>query len=131
MQPAQNLGYRGWCRFEFLHDYRGAAANLTRLLALAPDNPGFSANGDYDPRIVLDLCRRETGDIKGALATFNQCIQANEEQGRIGLCDYLHRGVTRLRQGDYCGTLLDLQREQQQIKQLADTEYYLGVAYQQ
>lgn len=100
-------------------------------MALAPDNPGFSANGDYDLRIVLDLCRRETGDIKGALATFNQCIQANEEQGRIGLCDYLHRGVTRLRQGDYCGTLLDLQREQQQIKQLADTEYYLGVAYQQ
>jgi len=36
----------------------------------------------------------------------------------------------RLRQGDYRGPLLDLQREQQQIKRLADTGYYLGVVCQ-
>ena len=129
LQPAQNLGYRGWCRFEFLHDYAGAAADLTRLMALTRGNSGFSANGDYDLRIVLALCKREQGDPNGALAVFNQCITANEAQQRVGLYDYLHRGVTRLRQGDDAGALLDLQLERQQIKQLADTEYYLGLVY--
>ena len=130
LQPAQNLGYRGWCRFEFLHDYAGAEADLTRLLGLTKGNPGFSGNGDYDLRIVLALCKREQGDPNGALVIFNQCIAANETQHRIGLYDYLHRGVTRLRQGDVAGALLDLQRQRQQIKQLADTEYYLGLVYQ-
>lgn len=130
LQPAQYLGYRGWCRFEFLRDYPGAAADLTRLLALTGGNPGFSGNGDYDLRIVLALCQRELGNPKSALAVFDQCIQANEAQQRVGLYDYLHRGVTRLQQGDYAGAVLDLQREQQQIKQLADTHYYLGLAYQ-
>ena len=129
LQPAQNLGYRGWCRFEFLHDYAGAEADLTRLLVLTHGNPGFSNNGDYDLRIVLALCKREQGDPNGALAVFNQCIAANITQQRIGLYDYLHRGVTRLRQGDEAGALLDLQRQKQQIKQLADTEYYLGLVY--
>jgi hypothetical protein len=130
LQPAQHLGYRGWCRFEFLHDYAGAQADLTRLMALTRSNPGFSANGDYDLRIVLALCKREQGDPTGALAVFDQCIAANEAQQRVGLYDYLHRGVTRLRQGDNAGALLDLQRQQQQIKRLADTEYYLGLVYQ-
>jgi len=129
LQPAQNLGYRGWCRFEFLHDYAGAAADLTRLMALTHGNPGFSGNGDYDLRIVLALCKREQGDSKGALAVFDECIAASQAQQRIGLYDYLHRGVTRLRQGDNAGALLDLQLERQQIKQLADTEYYLGLVY--
>ena len=129
LQPAQNLGYRGWCRFEFLRDYAGAAADLTRLMALTRGNPGFSNNGDYDLRIVLALCKREQGDPKEALAVFDACIAANKAQQRIGLYDYLHRGVTRLRQGDAAGALLDLQLERQQIKQLADTEYYLGLVY--
>ena len=130
LQPAQNLGYRGWCRFEFLHDYAGATADLTRLMAITHGNPGFSNDGDYDLRIVLALCKREQGDPKGALALFDACIAASKAQQRIGLYDYLHRGVTRLRQGDAAGALLDLQLERQQIKQLADTEYYLGLAYQ-
>ena len=129
LQPAQNLGYRGWCRFEFLRDYAGAEADLTRLMALTHGNPGFSGDGDYDLRIVLALCKREQGNPNGALAGFNACIAANEAQQRIGLYDYLHRGVTRLRQGDAAGALLDLKRQQQQIKQLADTEYYLGLVY--
>lgn len=129
LQPAQYLGYRGWCRFEFLHDYAGAQADLTRLMALTLGNPGFSNNGDYDLRIVLALCLREQGDAKRALAVFDACIAANKAQQRIGLYDYLHRGVTRFRQGDTAGALLDLQRQQQQIKQLADTEYYLGLVY--
>ncbi|AMJ66365.1 tetratricopeptide repeat protein [Hymenobacter sp. PAMC 26628] len=129
LQPAQYLGYRGWCRFEFLRDYQGAAADLTRLLALTHGNAGYSNDGDYDLRIVLALCKRELGDPRGALAVFNQCIQANEAQQRVGLYDYLHRGVTRLRTGDYAGALRDFKREQGQAKELADTEYYVGLAY--
>ena len=39
--------------------------------------------------------------------------------------------MTRLQAGDYAGVVQDLQREQQYVKQLTETHYYLGVAYQQ
>jgi predicted Zn-dependent protease len=129
LKPDQNLSYRGWCRFSFLRDYHGARADLTRLLTLTNGNPGQSGNGDYDLRIVLGLCQRELGDSRAALATFDQCIAANEKLQRVGLYDYLHRGVTRLRLGDYAGALRDLELETQQNKNLADTYYYLGLVH--
>ena len=130
LQPKLYLAYRGWCYFHFLRDYERATADLTQVLAEARDQLCANNDGDYDLRIVLALCKRELGDRAGALALFTAGIQLGEAQQRVGLYDYLHRGVTRLQVGDYVGAVQDLQREQQQVKQLAETHYYLGVAYQ-
>ena len=129
LQPRQYLAYRGWCYFHFLRDYERAAADLTQALAGAQAQPRYNNDGDYDLRIVLALCQRELGDRAGALSLLTASIQLAEAQQRVGLYDYLHRGVTRLQAGDYVGAVQDLQREQQQVKQLAETHYYLGVTY--
>jgi Flp pilus assembly protein TadD len=129
-QPRQYLAYRGWCYFHFLRDYEQAAADLTQVVTEAQGQPRYNNDGDYDLRTVLALCRRELGDRTGALALLTDCIEAGEAQQRVGLYDYLHRGVTRLQAGDYAGAIRDLTREQRQVRQLAETHYYLGVAYQ-
>lgn len=31
LDPLQHLGYRGWCRYQFLRDYKGAIEDLEKL----------------------------------------------------------------------------------------------------
>jgi hypothetical protein len=131
LQPAQYVGYRGWCRFQFLRDYAGARADLTRLMGLTNGQPGSSQDGELDLRLVLALCRRELGDRAGALALMNTYLPELEATQRVGLYDYLHRGVTRLQSGDYAGARADLLHELKQVSRLAETHYYLGQVYQQ
>lgn len=130
LQPAQYLGYRGWCRFQFLRDYAGALADLTHLMRLTNGQPGYSQDGESDLRLTLALCRRELGDRAGALALMNTYLPELEAKQRVGLYDYLHRGVTRLQSGDYAGARMDLLHEQKQVPRLAETHYYLGHVYQ-
>ncbi|MBC8081861.1 MAG: hypothetical protein H7Z21_01505 [Hymenobacter sp.] len=131
LQPARFLGNRGWCRFKFLHDYDGALTDLTRLRTLTPGQPGQSTDGSYDLRIVEALCQRELGELRGALATFDACLADNERQDRVGLYDYLHRGVTKLRLLDYAGALRDFERQRGINDKVAETYYYAALAHRQ
>jgi len=131
LQPARFLGDRGWCRFKFLHDYAGALADITRLRTLAPNEPAQSGDGSYDLRIVAALCQRELGDLREALATFDACIADNVKKDRVGLYDYLHRGVTKLRLHDSAGALADFAQQRTINEKLAETYYYMAMAHQQ
>jgi tetratricopeptide (TPR) repeat protein len=128
LQPKRYLADRGWCRFKFLHDYGGALADIARLCELTRNQPGRSGDGNYDLRIVAALCQRELGDLRGALATFNACIADNKAQGQVGLYDYLHRGVTKLRLRDYSGALADFKQQRTVNGQLAENYYYTALA---
>lgn len=130
LQPARYLGYRGWCRFKFVHDYQGALLDLRRLQTLTRNQPEQSGDGTYDLRMVAGLCQRELGDLRGALATFNACLASNARQDRVGIYDYLHRGTTRLRLGDYASALADFTRQRGVNERVAETYYYAALAHQ-
>ncbi|GAA4385611.1 hypothetical protein [Hymenobacter koreensis] len=129
LQPDRYLGDRGWCRFKFVHDYRGALLDLQRLQTLTNNQPGQSGDGSYDLRMVAGLCQRELGDLRGALATFDLCIADNTKQDRVGIYDYLHRGTTKLRLGEYTGALADFARQRTVNERLAETYYYTALAH--
>jgi tetratricopeptide (TPR) repeat protein len=127
--PAGYLGDRGWCLFKFLKDYQNSFNDLNRLYHLTHGQPGFSGDGDYDLLIIMALCKRELGDNKEAVVLFNKCISEHEKQQRIGLFDYLHRGVTHLAMKDYQAAIIDFKLEIRKYEKLADTYYYLGLTY--
>ncbi|SHJ24746.1 hypothetical protein SAMN02745146_2605 [Hymenobacter daecheongensis DSM 21074] len=131
LRPERFLGDRGWCRFKFLHDYAGALADITRLRQLTRNQPGQSGDGSYDLRIVAALCQRELGDLRGALSTFDECIADYKIKDRVGLSDYLHRGVVKLRQRDYAGALADFELQRSINGKLAETCYYTALAMRQ
>lgn len=67
LNPTQHLGYRGWCRFQFLRDYEGAIADLEKLGSLIGPNLGYSVNGDYPLAIALALCYKQLGNKQKAI----------------------------------------------------------------
>lgn len=128
--PGEYLGIRGWCLFKFLHDYEGALADLNRLDTIVQGNFGTSGDGEYNLLIIKALCERETGDMARAMADFDSCIIRGEQKGYTGLYDYLHRGVTKLKNQDYRGAIRDLEKQTVRYPELADTYYYLGLSHQ-
>jgi tetratricopeptide (TPR) repeat protein len=125
--PQGYLGVRGWCLFKFLRDYQNAAIDLDKLYKLTNGEPGFSGDGDYDLRVVMALCEREMGNYKKSIAYFDNCISKPLGSSRVGLFDYLHRGVTKLKVKDYSSALADMQSEIRIYPKLAEAWYYLGV----
>lgn len=80
LNPKMFLGNRGWCRFKFLHDYKGALEDLHALQKLNGGFLGWSGDGDYDLRIVMALCYRELGNIEHALKLFENYFDEKERQ---------------------------------------------------
>jgi tetratricopeptide (TPR) repeat protein len=130
LQPLRYIGIRGWCLFKFLRDYKNAMADLILLDSLSKGDMGMTGDGYFALRSLLALCKRETGDIKGALAEFDKQIGEGEKTNSVKLYDYLLRGVTRLKNGDYAGAMSDLEKQKAKYPLLADTYYYIGKTFQ-
>lgn len=122
-----NLGYRGWCRYQFFRDYRGAIADIELLDSLVDYNIGYSANGDYHLNIAKAICYLALGQKQKALQIVEKQLQ--EPDYSAGLYDYLYLGVLNLSLGQYAPALKAFQ-EQSQRNELADNQYYLALTHQ-
>ncbi|NJC26989.1 tetratricopeptide repeat protein [Neolewinella antarctica] len=118
-----NIGYRGWCRFQFFRDYQGAIADIEYLESTIPGIIGFSANGDYNLRFVKGLCYRGLGDVDAAISVMKNCLARPKYY--VEKYDYLHLGAAYLDRGDYdlAEKYLNLQLENYDI---AECRYYLA-----
>jgi tetratricopeptide (TPR) repeat protein len=127
LNPHQRLGYRGWCRYQFLGDFEGAIEDIEKLESLVNYDIGYCQNGDYHLIIAKALCYKGLG-IK------NKAINLIEDQLKKGdysplPYDYLHLGVLKLESGDFQGAIEALQKQNDINNYLAETYYYLALAY--
>lgn len=129
LNPSQHLGYRGWCRFQFLRDYEGAIADLERLRGLIGPNLGYSVNGDYPLGVALALCYKQLGQKQKAIEIIEAQFQLPNYL--TGIYDYLHLGVLKLETGDLPGAVSALEKQIGANDYLAETHYYLAMAYKQ
>lgn len=129
LEPLRYLGIRGWCLFKFLRDYKNAMADFILLDSLSKGNMGASGDGDYALRTLLALCKRELGDLKGALTEFDKYISEAEKTNHLKSYDYLLRGITRLKNLDYTGAMSDFEKQKNSYPLLADTWYYIGKVF--
>jgi tetratricopeptide (TPR) repeat protein len=132
LDPVQFLQVRGWCRFKFLRDYAGALEDLQRYDTLTAFSHFYSNDGDYELHIVIALCERELGHPDAALRYFAigiDSIVTRQGASAVGLYDYLHLGVTRMRVKDYTGAIHALQQQNLKYDKFAETYYYLGKLY--
>ena len=132
LDELQFLQYRGWCRFKFLRDYEGALVDLKRYDTLTGFRHNYSNDGNYELHIVMALCERELGHLQEAWRYFAMGIDSVRAQGgeaALGLYDYLHLGVTKMKAGDYPGAIAALRQENNKYDKFADTWYYLGCIY--
>ncbi len=124
--PTENLGYRGWCRYQFFRDYQGAIQDIERLDSLVNYDIGYSANGDYHLHIARAICYKAIGEKEKAIQIIEN--QLNHDQYVVGLYDYLHLGVLYLETNNYEKAIQAFIRQSKE-NELAENQYYLAMAY--
>jgi tetratricopeptide (TPR) repeat protein len=132
LQPGRVLDIRGWCRFKFLRDYEGALEDLRRFDSLSHFLSKHTGDGTYSLNVVMALCERELGNYSNASLYFSKGIDSifyTKGKDFIGLFDFLHRAVLKLRQQDYTGALSDLDQQEKLCRNYVETSYYKGMAY--
>ncbi|MDO5617130.1 MAG: hypothetical protein Q4G16_13110 [Cruoricaptor ignavus] len=117
-----NLGYRGWCKYQFFKDYKGAIEDFETLEKLEK-NIGYSQNGDYHLQIAKAICYSALGEKRKAIEIINKQISQKDYQ--IGLFDYYQLGVTYFQIGNYENAKIAFQK-QTKINQFAENLFYLG-----
>jgi tetratricopeptide (TPR) repeat protein len=129
LNPIGHLGYRGWCRFQFLRDYHGAIRDIERLDSMRSYDIGYSVNGDYHLQVALALCYKMVGQKTKAIDVIERQLAISDYS--VLAFDYLHLGVLKHEIGDIDGAIESLQKEIEMNDYLAETYYYLSLCYQQ
>jgi len=127
LNPKEHLGYRGWCRYQFLRDYIGALADWEALEKMNPEQLGYSANGDYHLEIAKALCYKGLGQKEKAIQILEkQLAKPNYEPG---FYDYLHLAVLKIEMGKPQEAIPILEKQLTLSAGFAETHYYLALAY--
>ncbi|MCO6476380.1 MAG: tetratricopeptide repeat protein [Phaeodactylibacter sp.] len=127
LEPAEYLGYRGWCRLQFLRDYEGAIQDIERLKELVNYDIGFCQTGDYHLDIALALCYKELGQTDKTRGLFEEYLQKDEAY--IGLYDFYHLGVLEYETGEYRKAIAHLTRQVRENDYLGETYYFLALTH--
>ena len=127
LNPGEHLGYRGWCRYQFLRDYAGAIRDLEMLDSLKEGDIGYSVNGDYHLNIAKALCYKALGQKTNAVQLIeNQLATAGYSPG---LYDYLHLAVLQLELGEPEKALATLEKQEATCPGLAENAWYRALAF--
>lgn len=126
LQPS-HLGYRGWCRYQFLRDYRGAIEDIEKFDAQVSYDIGYTINGAYHLNIARALCYRGIGQPGKALAIIEAQL-ASPDYSPLTY-DYMHAGVTCLELGDLVKAKEYLTKSIAFNDYLAEAHYYLGLVH--
>lgn len=123
----ENIGYRGWCKFQFFRDYQGAIDDIESLEAVSKGNIGYSAGGHYHLKVAKALSYKQLGDVDKAITVMELFMLDSTNQ--ISVFDHLHLGVMYLETGVYdkAITQFDLQSIE---SDLAENQYYLALCHQ-
>ena len=127
--PDEYLGYRGWCRLQFLRDYEGAIRDIEALKKLVNYDIGYCQTGDYHLNIALALCYKELGDTETARTLFQEHL--NTKNADEGVYDFYHFGVLEYEEGNYQKAIEHLNRQIEVNDYQGETYYFLAMAYKE
>lgn len=121
LNPRMNLGYRGWCRYQFLRDYKGAITDFETLEKIQPNGLGYSQNGNYHLEIVRGICYSAIGQKAKAISIIEK--QINKKNYTIGIYDYYQLGVTYYDSNQFDKALENFEK-QSKISDFAENIYF-------
>jgi tetratricopeptide (TPR) repeat protein len=127
--PEEYLGYRGWCRLQFLRDYEGAIEDIEKLKSLVNYDIGYCQTGDYHLNIALALCYKELGRLLEARELILEQLRA--ENYSEGLYDYYHLGVLEYEAENFEEAIVYFEQQVKLNDYLGETYYFMALAYKQ
>jgi len=124
LNPKSHLGYRGWCKFQFLRDYKGAISDIEALEKIYPTGYlGYSSNGDYELHITKAMCYSALGQKEKAISIFENQLARTDHN--LGTYDYYQLGVTYFELGIYDKALENFEK-QSKYNDFSENIYYKG-----
>ncbi len=124
--PKDNLGYRGWCRYQFFRDYKGAIKDIEELDSIINYDIGYSANGYYHLNIAKALCYKAIGEKEKAIKIIEKTLENKDYS--VGIYDYLHLGVLYLETKNYEKAKQTLEKQRVQ-NNIAENQFYLALVF--
>ena len=121
INPKDHLDYRGWCKFQFLRDYKGAIQDFDLLEKYRPENIGYSKNGDYHLYVAKALCHSALGQKDKAIHILENLYKTKDYH--FGLYDYYQLGVTYFETGKYDKALENFEK-QSKVYDFAENIYF-------
>lgn len=125
LNPKMHLGYRGWCRYQFFRDYKGAIKDIERFENIIKGDVGYCQNGDYHLKIAKAICYKAIGEKDKAVKIIEDYLANNNESD---LFNFYHLGVLYFEKGDYKKALENF-KNQEKNNDLAENQYYTSLCY--
>lgn len=127
LEPTEYLGYRGWCRLQFLRDYAGAIADIELLKNSVNYDIGYCQTGDYHLEVALALCYKESGNLEKARSLLqNHLTSAAYSEG---MYDYYHLGVLEYEAENFTTALAHFAKQISVNDYLAETYYFMALCH--
>lgn len=121
LDPQMHLGYRGWTKFQFLRDYKGAILDLEGLKKYYPGDLGRSQNGDYNLDVVRAMSYSALGQKEKAAGIIESLLAA---RGYVkGMFDHYQLGVTYFELGRYDKALENFEKQSKEYN-FAENTYF-------
>ncbi|UCA61834.1 hypothetical protein KB553_10020 [Chryseobacterium rhizoplanae] len=128
LNPNNNLGYRGWCQYQFLRNYKAAINDIELLEKLVGnDNVGFSQNGDYSLQVVKALCYKGLGNNKKAIEILEK--QIHKKNYTRMFYDYYHLGILYFQEEKLEKAKIIFQKQILKDDYFAEPYYYLSLIF--
>ena len=121
LDPANQLGYRGWCKLQFLRDYEGAIEDFDQLEKYRPENLGYSKNGNYNLYVAKAICYSALNQKEKAIKILENLFKTKNYN--FGLYDYYQLGVTYFELTQYDKALENFEK-QFKIYDFAENIYF-------
>ncbi|PRB00212.1 hypothetical protein CQ046_19765 [Chryseobacterium sp. MYb7] len=121
LNPQMHLGYRGWTKFQFLRDYKGAIQDLEGLKKYYPKDLGRSQNGDYSLDVVRAMSYSALGQKVKAAGIIERLLTT---RGYVkGMFDHYQLGVTYFELGRYDKALENFEKQSKEYN-FAENIYF-------
>lgn len=121
IEPFQYIGYRGWCRLQFLRDYKGAIKDIERLKEIDTGDIGPCVTGEYHLDIALAMAYKQVGNYEKSNIIFQNHFSSGN---MIGLFDYYHFGVLQFEMGNYKEARISFEKQIIENDGMGETYYY-------
>lgn len=126
LNPKKHLGYRGWCRYQFFRDYKGAIKDIEEFQKIIKGDVGYCQNGDYHLLIAKAICYKAIGEKEKAIQIIETYLEKNDNES--DLFNFYHLGVLYFEKGNYKKALKYFQKQEVE-NNLAENQYYISLCY--
>lgn len=109
LDPKGNLGYRGWCKFQFLRDYKGAVLDLEALKKYYTEDLSRPQNREYNPGVVKAMSYTALRQKEKAAGIIERLLAARAYIK--GMFDHDQLDITYFELGRYDKALENFERQ--------------------